>query len=181
MYRYALAAIIVFVAASVDSRPVQEDIEVELEATAPPIALSTSPTNDSAQSNDTQKGPQKSPGEPEPIGFPGVTNNVAPWSSNGGYGTGAPNGPPTPMEPGPNGWQGPTGVHNGRQDSMGGYGCRSCGGHGHGYSSSGGYNGWPGLNACINPVGAHLPHDLWRAIEPYDICVAQSAESLIKI
>ncbi|KAK5980730.1 hypothetical protein GCK32_022351 [Trichostrongylus colubriformis] len=144
MYRYALAAITVFAAASVDSRPVQEDIEVELEASTPPIASSTSPTNESAQSNDTQKGSQKSPGEPELIGFPGMTDNVAPWSSNGGYGTGAPNGPPTPMEPGPNGWQGPTGGHNGGPDSMGGYGCRSCGGHGHGYSSSGGYNGWPG-------------------------------------
>ncbi|KAK5985625.1 hypothetical protein GCK32_017180 [Trichostrongylus colubriformis] len=201
MYRYALAAIAVFVAVSVDSRSIQEEIKVEFEATAPPIVSSTSPTNESAQSHDTQKGPQKSPGESQLIGFPSVTNSAAPWSSNGGYGPVAPNGgpccgsdraegygwripgtegsfggpdqsrgpygPPTPMGAGPNGWQGPTGGHNVGTESMEGYGCRSCGAHGNGYSSSGKHNGGPdftggyGCRGCgghghgYSPSGGH--------------------------
>ncbi|KAK5979341.1 hypothetical protein GCK32_008753, partial [Trichostrongylus colubriformis] len=94
MYRYTLVAIAVFAAASADARSSIEDIAVEFEATTPPIASSTSPSNESSQSNDTQKSLQKSPGEPQLIGLLGLSSNVAPWPSNSGYGQGAPNGGP---------------------------------------------------------------------------------------
>ncbi|KAK5984561.1 hypothetical protein GCK32_007923 [Trichostrongylus colubriformis] len=63
MYRYTLVAIAVFAAASADARSSIEDIAVEFEATTPPIASSTSPSNESSQSNDTQKSLQKSPAD----------------------------------------------------------------------------------------------------------------------